>query len=312
MQMAHRIENMFSVMKAPWHGLGTVLKGPPSIEDGLRLAGLDWQVRRERLFTAGGQQAPAFAVVRDSDGRALGAVGERYRPLQNKDAFAWFAPFLDAGEACLETAGSLAGGARVWVLARLNRAPLEVVPGDEVVKYLLLSNSHDGSLAVRVGFTPVRVVWANPLSAAHSGKDSQLIRLRHCSGLKRHLANVRETIDRVNACFEATAEQYRRLAVRGISQADLRRYVARVLEAPEKPGARLANIMERITGLVEAGVGNDAARVRGTYWAAFNGVTHWLSHDRGRSLDSRMNSLWFGEGARLNARALSVALEMAG
>src|SRR5262245_19045458 len=312
MQMAHRIENMFSVMKAPWHGLGTVLKGPPSIEDGLRLAGLDWQVRRERLFTAGGQQAPAFAVVRDSDGRVLGAVGERYRALQNRDAFAWFAPFLDAGEASLETAGSLADGARVWVLARLNRAPLEVLPGDDVVKYLLLSNSLDGSLAVRVGCTPVREVCANTLSAAHAGRGSQLIRLRHCSGLRRNLANVRESVDRVNACFEATAEQYRRLAVKGISQADLKRYVARVLEAGDKPGARLANIRERITGLVEAGAGNDAARVRGTYWAAFNGVTHWLSHERGRSPGGRLNSLWFGDGARLNDRALSVALEMAG
>jgi len=310
--MAHLVESMFSVRKAPWHGLGAVLKDHPSLEDGLRLAGLDWTVRRERLYTAGGQQAPAFAVVRESDGRVLGAVGERYRPLQNSDAFAWFAPFLQAGEASLETAGSLADGARVWVLARLNRAPLEVVPGDDVVKYLLLSNSHDGSLAVRVGFTPERVVCANTLSAAHAGRGSQLVRLRHCSGLKRNLANVRETIDRVNACFEATAEQYRRLAVRGINQADLKRYVSRVLEAPERPGARLANIIEKITGLVEAGAGNDGARVRGTYWAAFNGVSHWLSHERGRSPDGRLNSLWFGDGARLNDRALSVALEMAG
>src|SRR5262245_63968878 len=149
--MAHLVENMLSVGKRTWHGLGTVLQAPPTVEEGLRLAGLDWEVRRERLFTAGGQEAPAYAVVRDSDGRVLGAVGERYRPLQNREAFAWFEPFLAAGEASLETAGSLADGSRVWVLARLNRVPLEVAPGDEVVKYLLLSNSHDGSLAVQIG-----------------------------------------------------------------------------------------------------------------------------------------------------------------
>lgn len=310
--MAHLVESMFSVRKAPWHGLGTVLPDHPTLEDGLRLAGLDWQVSRQRLFTAAGQQAPAFAVVRESDGRVLGAVGERYRPLQNADAFRWFAPFLEAGEASLETAGSLADGARVSVMARLNRAPLEVAAGDEVVKYLLLSNSHDGSLAVRVGLTPVRVVCNNTLTLAHAGKDSQLIRLRHCSGLKRNLDNVRDCVNAIDGRFEAAAEHWRRLASKGISQADLDRYVSRVLEAPERPGARLARIVGRVTALFDAGAGNDLASVRGTYWAAYNAVTDWLSHDRGRSLDTRMNSLWFGDGARLNDRALGVALEMAG
>src|SRR5262245_43579746 len=244
--MAHLVENMLSVGKRTWHGLGTVLQAPPTVEEGLRLAGLDWEVRRERLFTAGGREAPAYAVVRSGDGRVLGAVGERYRPLQNREAFAFFQPFLDAGEATLETAGSLAGGSRVWALARLNRRPVAVVPGDEVSKYLLLSNSHDGSLAVRVGLTPVRVVCNNTLTAAHSSKDGQLIRLRHCSGLKRNLDNVRECVNAIDARFEATAEQWHRLAARGISQADLDRYVARVLEAGDKPGARLANILERV------------------------------------------------------------------
>src|SRR5262245_30684624 len=311
--MAHMIESMFSVRQAPWHKLGGVVQDAPSAADAIRLAGLDWPVERRRLSLPDGRLVNRWAVVRTTDGAVVGdAVGPHWTPLQNRDAFEWFDPFVVAGQARFATAGSLCGGRRVWVLAELSRAPVEVVHGDAVRKFLLLSNSHDGSLAVRVGFTPVRVVCANTLSAAHAGKDSQLIRLRHCSGLRRNLANVRETIDRVNACFEATAEQYRRLAVRGISQADLRRYVARVLEAGDKPGARLANIMEGITGLVEAGAGNDGARVRGTYWAAFNGVTHWLSHERGLSPDGRLNSLWFGDGARLNDRALSVALEMAG
>jgi hypothetical protein len=81
--------------------------------------------------------------------------------LQNKDAFAWFQPFLDAREAALHTAGSLRQGSRIWVLAKLNRDPLVIAEGDEVEKFLLLSHGHDGSLAVRCGFTPVRVVCAN-------------------------------------------------------------------------------------------------------------------------------------------------------
>src|SRR5262249_13689107 len=95
------------------------------------------------------------------------------------------------GESTLETAGSLAGGSRVWVLARLNRTPMVVAPGDEVVKFLLLSNSHDGSLAVRVGFTPVRVVCNNTLTLAHGSDKSQLLRVKHSSGVVENLDAVR-------------------------------------------------------------------------------------------------------------------------
>src|SRR5262249_46049761 len=105
-EVSHQVESMLSVRLPAWHGLGVVLGDPPTVEDGLRLAGLDWSVSRKMLITTDGQKAPAFAIVRDSDQRVLGAVGERYRPLQNREAFAWFTPFLAAGEASLETAGS--------------------------------------------------------------------------------------------------------------------------------------------------------------------------------------------------------------
>src|SRR5262245_12202528 len=227
--MAHLIESMFSVRQTPWHGLGQVLQNPPSIEEGLKAAGLDWTVGRERLFTQAGQQCPAFAIVRQTDQKVLGVVGEKYRPLQNVNAFNWFSPFLDAGQAALDTAGSLAGGSRVWVLAKLNRDPIVVARDDEVQKYLLLSHGHDGSLAVRVGFTPIRVVCNNTLTLAH-GHGGELVRMRHSASLEGNLANLRETIDAVNAKFEATAEQYRRLAGKSINQADLKKYVKLVFD----------------------------------------------------------------------------------
>ncbi len=310
--MPHMVEKMFSVREAPWHGLGAVLDAPPTVEEGLKAAGLDWAVSTRRLYTADGLIAPAYAVVRDSDESVLGVVGRGYTPLQNVDAFAWFQPFLDAGQASLETAGSLARGSRVWVLARLNRAPLEVAPGDEVVKYLLLSNSHDGSLAVRVGFVPTRVVCWNTLSLAHRDERGQLLRLKHSSRVVANLESVREAVNAIDGRFEATAELYRRLVTRDISQADLRKYVSRVLGAPEQPGPRLRNILGRVTGLFEAGAGNGMPSVRGTYWAAYNAVSEWLAHERGRTADSRVNSLWYGDSAQLNARALNVALDMAG
>src|SRR5205823_9488561 len=114
--------------------------------------------------------------------------------------------------------------------AKMNRDPLVIAEGDTVEKYLLLSHGHDGSLAVRCGFTPVRVVCANTLAMAHGSDASKLIRVKHTKDVLENLANIREVMDLANQQFEATAEQYRLLARKSINQADLRRYVRRVLK----------------------------------------------------------------------------------
>jgi phage/plasmid-like protein (TIGR03299 family) len=301
----------------PWHRLGTALVEADLYDwpAASRKAGLDWEVELVALVT-GDTQAPVDhrAVRRKNDGRVLGVVGPRYAPLQNRDAFGWFQPFLDAKEAALHTAGALRQGSRIWVLAKLNRDPLVIAEGDEVEKYILLSHGHDGSLAVRCGFSPIRVVCANTLAMAHGSNASKLIRLKHTKDVLENLANVREIMDLANQEFEATAEQYRLLARKSINQADLRRYVKKVfkVEDDRDTGTRLANIMEEVMALAEAGRGNNLPSIRGTYWSAYNGLSEWLTYSRGRSDDNRLNSLWFGDSASLNRHALEVALDMAG
>ena len=266
------------------------------------------------LITADTKESVArYAVRRTSDGRILGTVGPRYFLLQNAEAFQWFTPFLDAREAALHTAGSLVQGSRIWVLAKLNRDPLVIAEGDEVEKFILLSHSHDGSLAVRVGFTPVRVVCANTLAMAHGSDAGKLIRIRHSRSVHENLENIREVMNLANAEFEVTAEQYRLLAHKDVNQADLRKYVKKVLkiEDTDDVSSRMKNIMEQIVGLTEAGVGNDLPSVRGTYWAAYNGVSEYLTHQHGRNESNRLNSLWFGTNANVNRHALDTAVEMA-
>jgi phage/plasmid-like protein (TIGR03299 family) len=314
--MPAEVETMAFFGATPWHGLGTALEETDLYDwpRACQKAGLAWDAELVPLVTADTQARVARrAVRRMSDGRILGTVGPRYTVLQNRDAFAWFQPFLDAREAALHTAGSLRQGSRVWVLAKLNREPLVIAPGDEVEKYLLLSHGHDGSLAVRCGFTPVRVVCANTLAMAHGSDASKLIRCKHTKDIQDNLANIRETMSLANAEFEATAEQYRLLARKSINQADLRKYVRRVLKVEDgkEPSTRMKNVMEEIVALAEAGKGNDLPAVSGTYWTAYNGFSEWLSYQRGHSPQNRLNSLWFGDGASLNKHALEAALEMA-
>lgn len=315
--MPHDIESIAYAGHTPWHGLGTPLADDDTVnwQMACRKAGLDWEAESVPLVTADDRhdQVSHVAVRRTKDNKVLGVVGPRYTVLQNADAFDWFQPFLEAGEARLESAGALRGGSRVWVLAKLQRDPLVIAAGDEVEKYLLLSHSHDGSLAVRCGFCPIRVVCSNTLAMAHGSDASRLIRIRHTGDVLGNLMAVREVMDLADQEFRATGEQYKRLARTSINQADLRRYVRRVLrvEGEADPSTRMSNIVEQIVGLAEAGRGNDHPSVRGTLWGGYNAVTEYLGYTRGRTQDNRLNSLWFGDSAGLNRHALDVALDLA-
>lgn len=311
--MAHMVEKMFYVGETPWHGLGVALDQAPSISEAISAAGLDWAVGLRDLFTANGVKVSHRATVRETDGSILGVVGPRYQPLQNAAALDWFQPFVDSGEAVLHTAGSLDGGKKVWILAQLNRDPSVIVPGDEVRKFILLSNSHDGTTAVRPGFTPIRVVCANTLAAAHCSTASRLLRVRHTSKISSNLEKVREIMNAANAEFEATADQYRYLASKAFNRADVRRYVKILLNVENVSDAdlptRTSNIVNQILDTI-SGPKQSMIGVSGTWWAAYNGVNEYLNYTRGRNADNRMNSLWFGTGAADNRKALDLAISM--
>ena len=196
--MAHQFESGFFASNTPaWHGLGTVLDHPPTIAEAIKAAGLDWQVREQELFTQterGLGVVPTHkALVRSTDYRQLGIVSQQYQPLQNLHAFNFFDFLLHDGDVSLEAAGSLKEGKRIWVLAKINNLTQDVVQNDAVNPYLLLSNSHDGSLAVWIQFTPIRVCCNNTLSYALSKrtehqKIGRAFSIRHQGDIQAKLA----------------------------------------------------------------------------------------------------------------------------
>lgn len=313
--MSHLVESLFYVGETPWHGLGTKIpedKGI-NIREAIVVAGLDWQVELRRVVTVNPEGIANtgildhFAVCRTSDNAFLGIVGPDYTPLQNEQALEWFQPFLDANEATLETAGSLKGGRQVWALAKIRDGKMDINQKDPVAYYILLSNSHDGSVAVRVGFTPIRVVCNNTLTMAHNSKASKLLRVRHTSNLQENLEMVRDTMKVARREFAATVEQYRKLQKRGIDAASLEHYIRVVFSLPEDKGGR--ELIPNIIYLFENGRGHREAGHN--YWGAYNAVTEYLNYFRGKSQDNTLSSLWFGESTNVNRQALKVALKMA-
>lgn len=313
--MAHLFQSGLFFGQSAWHGLGVTLPADSparySIDDSIRIAGLDWRVETRPLYLGSGKQVDGHnAVIRCDSEAVLGVVGDRYRPLQNQDQFNWFRPFLDSKECAFETCGALKGGQLVWVLAKVNREDADIGGGDKIRKYLLLTSSHDGSAATSVGFCPIRVVCWNTLSAGLSSSASKLLKVKHTASQGEALAAIRDTVNLVDQTFEATAAQYRKLLACQVSAADVRRYVKLVLELPEDEhtlSSRARNTLGDVIDLCRHGVGNDGK----TVWSAYNGVTHYVTHQYGRNADSRLRANWYGEGRRINDRAFALALQLA-
>ena len=113
--MAANVETMFSVREKPWHGLGKIVMEAPTSKDALRLAGLDWNVVQEPIYTEFNEVVEGYkANVRDSDRKVLGVVSDRYKVVQNTDAFSFTDELLGKGVR-YETAGSLQEGKKRWM-----------------------------------------------------------------------------------------------------------------------------------------------------------------------------------------------------
>ena len=86
--MAANVETMFYTREKPWHGLGTRVEVAPTSADALKMAGLDWEVLQESIYTDAGDMIAGYkANVRSTDKKVLGVVTDRYKVIQNAEAF---------------------------------------------------------------------------------------------------------------------------------------------------------------------------------------------------------------------------------
>ncbi len=189
--MPSNVETMFYTRKKPWHGLGKMVMEAPTSKEALALAGLDWQVIQKPIETVDGLRIPGFkANIRDIDEKILGVVTDRYKVVQNEEAFSFTDELLGEG-VTYETAGSLQEGRRSWILARLPQR--YIISGEEVTPYLVFMNSHDGTGAIKAAMTPIRVVCNNTLNLALKNAK-RIWSTNHTGNISEKLDNARDTL----------------------------------------------------------------------------------------------------------------------
>ena len=323
--MAHELDlttGRAAVMVAgapAWHRLGTNVADSQTSADAIRLASLDWTVepwplvaRRDGIE----HEVPGrVANVRSDTGGVLGVVGRDYRIFQNADAFAFMDSIVGDRLAMFETAGAIRGGRLVWMMARLPRT-VWAADDDPIHPYLLVCNSHDGSRALRLVPTSIRVVCSNTLHLALGrAVATEGLTIRHQQSLAGRVKEAREKLGLVALRVDEFESQVRAMARRSMSGTELAVYFAGLVA--DRAEAEQKKLLARFAANFEDAT-NTLPGMRGSLWAALNAATEWADHQsvvRGKTeverADHRLNSAWFGASAEFKARAFDAALALA-
>jgi phage/plasmid-like protein (TIGR03299 family) len=303
------------------HPFSRRLRGISKSSEAITAAGLDWEVVKEPLQLNARGPTPGLgkthALVRIDpklvrNRITLGRVAEAYTPLQNREAFAFFDPLVQAGVAEYDSAGALGHGTTVWVLAKL-LCPSRIKRVDVVEKYLLLVNNHSGSTPqVQIRLTPFRVFCGNMLAVLL--KRGQEVSTERVGDVHAQLRQAAERLRVIEQDFSAIESEFLRMADTPMTSQRVAEYVKEVLPEPARNTPReeprlLLNLREQAARLFETGKGNDQPGIRHTLWAAYNGVTELMDHHiADESSEARLQRLWFGNGYQIKVKAYEVAL----
>lgn len=245
--MAANFESGFVVGTPAWHGLGTVVKEAPTSEEAIKIAGLDWEVIPKPIYDESGKEIKGYKVnQRSSDGKNLGIVTNRYRIVQNHDAFGFTDALLGKGVK-YETAGSLASGKRVWVLARLENTTL---CEENIDPFLVFTNTHDGTGAVRVAITPIRVVCQNTLNLALRN-NSRHWSCAHKGDIQSKLDEARHTLESANRYMKELEEEFGELKLKKISEDQVNAWTDELLKQEFADLVKKATVDAKVVSIAD-------------------------------------------------------------
>lgn len=273
--MAANVETMMYVREKPWHGLGVEVAEAPTSADALRLAGLDWEVQQKNIQVCGGSKIENYkANVRSTDGAVLGVVSDSYKIVQNADAFS-FTDELIGGDVRYETAGSLRGGKKIWLLAKM---PERKIAGDAVEPYLCFSNTHDGTGAIRVCMTPIRVVCNNTLNLALNTAKRQWS-ARHTGNIEQKMQEARMCLQLADAYMDGLGDYADKLANKTINDEELDKILNEMFPVEENDSERKKTMAKKAKDeFMVCYWRPDIAQFLNTAWGVVNAMSDMVSH----------------------------------
>lgn len=305
------------VGKQPWAGVGTQLNGNESIIEISEKAGLNFSVREKTVHYKNNEGFLPFpakkVLIRSDNGRPLSVVSSGYNTVQPEDIVSLYSDLSEIGGFSLETAGTLQGGKKIWALARVSEnAP--VLENDPVSPYILLATSFDGTLATVGLFTSIRVSCCNTLSASlgkasfsETSYLSDSIKINHSSKFDKD--NMRRRLGIFANSFEKFLINARNMANHSMSDTAMDSFLKTLLSPyhrSEKKEVEEMKAFKAIKALFNGSAIGYSEMLNNGYknrYLALNCVTEFVDHSKGVTVDSRINSAFFGSGSKLKKEA---------
>jgi phage/plasmid-like protein (TIGR03299 family) len=328
--MAHQINqnrkkgtwSFASHMELPWHGLGQIVANAMTTKEAIELANLDYEVKRADVqFTTQENVVPIkgyYATYRTDTNEYLGMVKSRYEIVQNADAFTFFDSIIDSGEAIFETAGALGRGERIFLLAKL---PDDIkIGGEDINKYLLLTNSHDGTSSLLVGLTHTRVVCNNTLQAALKDMTNR-VSIDHVSGAKDKIKEASRVMGLASKYSAEVSEIFNQMVDRRMTEGEYHEFFTKILkpeyvevDTPEKMAEMSTKLKNTIDATMQFALTHPTQttpEANGTLWGAYNAVSGYFNYIKNyNNAEDKFSSQFFGVGNKKMLKSFSEAVHL--
>lgn len=329
--MAHNINfnqktgtwSFASAAEKAWHGLGQIVKNAMTAEQAIQEANLDYDVIKTEIQfkideNRTGQIDNHFATYRKDTNDFLGLVKGRYEIVQNRDAFGFFDSIIEKGEAIFETAGVLGKGEKIFITAKL---PDDLqIGGEKIEKYLMLTNSHDGSSSIIAGLTHVRVVCNNTLQAALNNLSNK-VSIQHTGGANEKLKEAHRVMGISSKYSSEVYDIFNRMTDIKMSEGQYRDYIHKVLkpefivkgreDKADELSTRLKNMVDMTTEFAFTHPTQINPEASGTLWGAYNSISGYYNYiKKYKKPEDKLTSQFFGMANNKMLKSFDLALEM--
>lgn len=307
-----QVETMAYAGDVPWHLAGTSVGEAQTSEVMIVKAGVDWDVELGPVYGPGQLEIPGWnSIYRVTDKKVFAVSKGRYEVWNNRDAFAFTDSLVADGIAKYETAGSLYGGAKVWVLMKLDQGMQ--IGNEEYRNYVMVLNGFDLQTSITVKYVNERVVCRNTAWIALA-EQSLTFRTTHAPGIDRRMTQAHEM-------FRVTTEAQRRMQIllEQMQEVKLTKKDRQVVQdelfgtLDEETPTRRKNAIEAFQAIYEA-----ERQLNGhSAYTMFNAATGYADHAavyRGTGVEreeSRLRSMIDGPNAKLKAKTLEVLRDIA-
>jgi len=333
--------SFFSAKEICWHKLGIVTDKALNSAEAIVMAGLNYEVglapiyvpiKRLRADEALEHREVArlvendkpnyseiraipkkFGTFRVDNGIPFGVVGGKYTIVQNIEAFDFFDSIIGKGLAQYETAGALGDGETIFITAKLPDTLL-VNGKDEIDKYLLFTNTHDGSGAIQVLFTPIRVVCNNTLTMALQGANFKFT-VRHTKSASDKLQNAAKVLGITNKATTELQQVFDTMSKTRIDDETLKTFISKSLDLQVDERGNLStkakNILKNVLEYNSIGIGQDIESCKGTVFGAYNAITGYFQNIKSYdNNEDKMNDIMFGTSAKKINTAYNLGLQL--